>query len=139
MSRRHRAAARQIDPDPRYNSLTLAKFINKAMISGKKSTIQRIIYEALEKFSKLVKSENCLESFETALNNAKPLLEVKSRRIGGATYQVPVEIPASRQTSLAMRWIIANSRARPGKAMDEALALELADCFNNQGTTIKKK
>ena len=139
MSRRHRAAARQIDPDPRYSSLTLAKFINKAMISGKKSTIQRIVYEALEKFSKLVKSENCLESFEIALSNAKPLLEVKSRRIGGATYQVPVEIPASRQTSLAMRWIIANSRARPGKAMDEALALELADCFNNQGTTIKKK
>ena len=139
MSRRHRAATRQIDPDPRYGSLTLAKFINKAMFSGKKSTVRRIVYEALEKFAQRVKSENCLEAFEVALGNAKPSLEVKSRRIGGATYQVPVEIPAARQTSLAMRWIIAHSRARPGKAMGEALALELVDCFNNQGTTIKKK
>jgi small subunit ribosomal protein S7 len=139
MSRRHKAATRQIEPDPRYGSLTLAKFINKAMFSGKKSTVRRIVYEALEKFSQRVKAENCLEAFEIALGNAKPSLEVKSRRIGGATYQVPVEIPAARQTSLAMRWIIANSRSRPGKAMGEALALELVDCFNNQGTTIKKK
>ena len=139
MSRRHRAATRQIDPDPRFGSLTLAKFINKAMFSGKKSTVRRIVYEALEKFAQRVKAENCLEAFEIALGNAKPSLEVKSRRIGGATYQVPVEIPAARQTSLAMRWIIAHSRARPGKAMGEALALELVDCFNNQGTTIKKK
>ncbi|MBS0633864.1 MAG: 30S ribosomal protein S7 [Verrucomicrobia bacterium] len=139
MSRRHRAETREIDPDPMYNSKVLAKFINKIMIGGKKSTARRIIYNAIQKFANRVKAENALEAFEQALDNAKPSLEVKSRRIGGATYQVPVEIPSARQTSLAMRWIIANSRSKPGKSMEEALSLELADCFNNQGTTIKKK
>ncbi len=139
MSRRRRAAPRPIDPDPRFGSLILEKFINKVMMGGKKSTARRIVYNALESFAKRAKIENCLEAFEIALGNAKPQLEVKSRRIGGATYQVPVEIPAPRQLSLAMRWIITHSRARPGKAMEEALALELGDCFNNQGTTIKKK
>jgi small subunit ribosomal protein S7 len=109
------------------------------MMHGKKSVARRAVYNAIEKFSTRIKANNPLEAFETALGNAKPALEVKSRRIGGATYQVPVEIPATRQVSLAMRWIITHSRARPGKAMEEALALELADCFNNQGTTIKKK
>lgn len=139
MSRRRRALQRGIEVDPQFGSLILAKFINKVMLSGKKSTARSIVYKALEKFSSRVKVENKLEAFEAALANAKPFVEVKSRRIGGATYQVPVEIPASRQTSLAMRWIITFSRARPGKAMEEALALELTDCFNNQGTTIKKK
>lgn len=139
MSRRRRATTRTIEPDPRFGSLILAKFINKVMMNGKKSTARRMVYNALEKFAQRVKYEDCLEAFEVALGNAKPALEVKSRRIGGATYQVPVEIPAQRQVSLAMRWIIMHSRARPGKAMEEALALELADCFNNQGTTIKKK
>lgn len=108
-------------------------------MNGKKNTARRMVYNAIDKFSQRIKASNPLEAFEAALGNAKPSLEVKSRRIGGATYQVPVEIPASRQVSLAMRWIITHSRARPGKAMEEALALELADCFNNQGTTIKKK
>ena len=108
-------------------------------MSGKKSAVRRIVYNALDAFAQKVKIENCLEAFEVALGNAKPSIEVKSRRIGGATYQVPVEIPAARQTSLAMRWIITHSRARPGKAMEEALALELTDCYHNQGTTIKKK
>ncbi len=139
MSRRHRAQTREGVPDPLYGSKLLAKFINKLMIDGKKSTARRIVYNALEKFSKRVKSENPLEAFEQALENAKPTVEVKSRRIGGATYQVPVEIPAPRQVSMAVRWIILHSRARPGKSMEEALALELSDCFNNQGTTIKKK
>jgi small subunit ribosomal protein S7 len=139
MSRRRRAAVRSIEPDPRFGSLVLAKFINKVMMDGKKSTVRKIVYNALESFTQRVKSDNCLEAFEVALGNAKPAIEVKSRRIGGATYQVPVEIPAQRQTSLAMRWIIAHSRARPGKAMEEALALELTDCYHNQGTTIKKK
>lgn len=139
MSRRRRAEKRAIDPDPQYGSLVLAKFINKVMISGKKSVSQRIVYNAIEKFAARVKLESPLEAFEQALDNAKPALEVKSRRIGGATYQVPVEIPANRQQSLAMRWIIAHARAKPGKSMEEALSLELADCFNNQGTTIKKK
>lgn len=139
MSRRHRAEVRPIDPDPLYGSKVLAKFINKVMEGGKKSTARRIIYNAIQKFASRVKMDNPLEAFEQALDNAKPSLEVKSRRIGGATYQVPVEIPSARQTSLAMRWIIGNSRSKPGKSMEEALALELADCFNNQGSTIKKK
>src|ERR1700720_1834864 len=139
MSRRRRAVKREIDPDPIFNSLILAKFINKLMIDGKKSTARKIIYNAIDKFAKKIKAEDPLAAFEQALENAKPTLEVKSRRIGGATYQVPVEIPHSRQTSLAMRWIIANSRAKPGKSMEEALSLELSDCFNNQGSTIKKK
>lgn len=139
MSRRHRAEVRPIDPDPLYGSKVLAKFINKVMEGGKKSTARRIIYNAIQKFASRVKMDSPLEAFEQALDNAKPSLEVKSRRIGGATYQVPVEIPSARQTSLAMRWIIGNSRSKPGKSMEEALALELADCFNNQGSTIKKK
>lgn len=139
MSRRHSAEKRQIDPDPLYGSQVLAKFINKVMESGKKSVARRLVYNALEKFSQRVKAENPLVAFEQALENAKPSLEVKSRRIGGATYQVPVEIPANRRMSMAMRWIINHSRGKAGKAMDDALAAELSDCFNNQGTTIKKK
>jgi small subunit ribosomal protein S7 len=139
MSRRHSAEKREIAPDPKYGSLVLAKFINKVMESGKKSIARSIIYNALEKFAKRVKAENPLEAFEQALENAKPSLEVKSRRIGGATYQVPIEIPANRRTSMAMRWVIAHSRGKAGRSMEDALASELSDCYNNQGTTIKKK
>lgn len=139
MSRRHRAEKREIDPDPLYKSTLLAKFINKIMIGGKKSTARRIVYNALEKFANKVKSENPLEAFEQALQNAQPALEVKSRRIGGATYQVPIEIPPNRRQSMAMRWIIGFSRTKAGRSMEEGLASELADCFNNQGATIKKK
>lgn len=139
MSRRRRAEKRVTEPDPLYGSIVLSKFINKVMESGKKSTARRIVYNAIEKFAKRVKSENPLEAFEQALENAKPALEVKSRRIGGATYQVPMEIPANRRSSMAMRWIITHSRSKPGRSMEDALSSELADCFNNQGTTIKKK
>ena len=139
MSRRHRAETRESIPDPLYNSKLLGKFINKLMLDGKKSVARKIVYDALEKFAKRVKLENPLEAFEQSLENAKPSVEVKSRRIGGATYQVPVEIPLNRQISMAVRWIILHSRARPGKSMTESLAQELTDCFNNQGTTIKKK
>jgi small subunit ribosomal protein S7 len=139
MSRRRRAEKRVTEPDPLYGSTVLAKFINKVMEMGKKSTARRIVYNALEKFAKRVKSENPLEVFEQALENAKPALEVKSRRIGGATYQVPIEIPANRRASMAMRWIIGHSRSKPGRSMEDALSTELFDCFNNQGTTIKKK
>src|SRR5438067_1899854 len=125
MSRRHRAETRSIEPDPLYGSKVLAKFINKIMEGGKKSTSRRIVYNALQKFAARVKLDSPIEAFEQALDNARPSLEVKSRRIGGATYQVPVEIPSARQTSLAMRWIIANSRSKPGKSMEEALSLEL--------------
>jgi small subunit ribosomal protein S7 len=139
MSRRRRAVKREIAPDPIYGSTVLAKFINKVMERGKKSLARRIVYNALEKFSAKVKAENPLEAFEQALENAKPSLEVKSRRIGGATYQVPIEIPQARRTSMAMRWIILYSSTKSGRSMEEGLAGELADCFNNQGATIKKK
>jgi small subunit ribosomal protein S7 len=139
MSRRHSAEKREIAPDPVYNSTLLAKFINKIMIGGKKSVARTLIYNALEKFAKKVKSENPLEVFEQALENAKPTLEVKSRRIGGATYQVPIEIAPNRRIAMAMRWIINHSRAKTGRSMEDGLANELLDCFNNQGTTIKKK
>ena len=139
MSRRHRATKRKIDPDPVYKSYVLAKFINCLMLDGKKSVARRIVYNALEKFSEKVKAENCLEAFEQALENAKPSLEVKSRRIGGATYQVPIEISMDRRSSMAMRWIIKNSRLKAGRSTEEGLTIELADCYQNQGATIKKK
>ena len=139
MSRRRRAEPRVIEPDPVFRSRTLAKFINKVMMHGKKATSRRIVYSALEKFAEKVKTENALGAFEQAIENSKPSLEVKTRRIGGANYQVPVEIPNDRRTAMAMQWIIANSRAKPGRSMEDALASELADCFNHQGATIKKK
>jgi small subunit ribosomal protein S7 len=139
MSRRHRAEKRKILPDLIYNSLTVAKFINKIMIQGKKSLATKIVYEALKKFSERVKQENTLEAFEQALENAKPSLEVKSRRIGGATYQVPVEIPPDRRTSIAMRWIINHAQTKAGRSMIDGLSIELSDCYTNQGSTIKKK
>jgi small subunit ribosomal protein S7 len=111
------------------------------MLDGKKSTARRIIYNAIDKFLERVKADsaNAMEVLEQAIGNAKPSVEVKSRRIGGATYQVPVEIPPNRQLSMAVGWIITFARARPGKSTEDALAMELADCYNNQGTTIKKK
>ncbi len=139
MSRRRRAFKRRTEPDPIYQSATLSKFINKLMEGGKKSVARSIVYRALEKFAQRVKAENTLDAFEQALENSKPALEVKTRRIGGANYQVPVEIPGDRRTAMAMQWIIMHSRGKPGRTMEEALASELVDCFNNQGTTIKKK
>jgi small subunit ribosomal protein S7 len=139
MSRRRRAEKRVIAPDPVHGSTVLAKFINKVMEMGKKSIARRVVYNALEKFAVKVKAENAVEAFEQALENAKPSLEVKSRRIGGATFQVPIEIPANRRTSMAMKWIITYSRSKAGRSMEEGLSSELADCYNNQGATIKKK
>jgi small subunit ribosomal protein S7 len=139
MSRRHRAEKREIAVDPKYQNYILGKFINKIMLSGKKSLARKITYEALEELAKRVKVDDPIAAFEQALENAKPTVEVKSRRIGGATYQVPVEIPPDRRISLAMKWMITNARGKKGKSMKDALAFELVDCFNNQGTTIKKK
>lgn len=139
MSRRRRTFKKRSELDPVYGSTTLSKFINKLMIDGKKSTARRIVYDALEQFAAKVKSDNPLEIFEQALENAKPSLEVKTRRIGGANYQVPVEIPSDRRTAMAMQWIIANARSKPGRSMQKSLTDELFDCYNNQGATIKKK
>ncbi len=139
MSRRRRAAKREIAPDPLFNSYVLAKFINKLMVDGKKSTARRIVYNAIDKFAKKIKAEDALAAFEQALENAKPALEVKSRRIGGATYQVPVEIAPDRRTAMAMQWIIKYSREKAGRSMEDALSTEFVDCYQNQGATIKKK
>ena len=139
MSRRRRSFKRRNVPDPIYQSITLSKFINKVMYGGKKSVARRIVYRALEQFAQKIKTDNPLEIFEKAIENAKPSLEVKTRRIGGANYQVPVEIPNDRRTAMAMQWIIANSRGKPGRSMEDALSNELMDCYNNQGSTIKKK
>lgn len=139
MSRRRRAEKRTTAPDPLYKSELLAKFINKVMLAGKKSLASAIVYKALEQAAEKLKLDNQLDLFETALEHAKPTLEVKSRRIGGATYQVPIEIPSKRRISMAMKWIITFARAKPGRSMVRGLAEELADCYNRQGATIKKK
>ncbi len=139
MARRHRAEKREVDPDPKYQSTVLAKFINKVMQEGKKSVARKIVYGAIHGLAQKIKSDNPLEAFEQALENAKPSLEVKSRRIGGATYQIPIEIAPDRRSALAMRWIINNARSKPGKSMADALMLEFFDCHSNQGATIKKK
>ncbi|MGE3954353.1 MAG: 30S ribosomal protein S7 [Parachlamydiales bacterium] len=139
MSRRRKAEKREIAPDPLYQSDVLAKFINKLMLNGKKAVARRIVYNALKDFAGRIKTSDPLAAFEQALENAKPSLEVKSRRIGGATYQVPIEIAPGRRAALAMRWIINHSRAKVGRSMEQGLAMELADCYNHQGSTIKKK
>ena len=139
MSRRRKAEKRIVPGDPLYGSEVLAKFINKVMMHGKKSKSRGIVYGAIVEFSQKAKVEDPVEAFEQALENAKPTLEVKSRRIGGATYQVPIEIMPERRTSMAMRWIIGNARAKVGRSMKQGLAQELLDCYNNQGSTIKKK
>jgi len=139
MARRRRAVRRKIAPESRFGSKLLAKFINRVMLDGKKTTAQKIVYGALDKFASNVKKESPIEAFEEAIERAKPSLEVKSRRIGGATYQVPIEIPEDRRTSMAMKWIIGYARDKVGRNMTDGLAQELTDVFNNQGSTMKKK
>ena len=139
MSRRRRTFKRRSVSDPIYHSPTLAKFINKLMIGGKKSVARKILYDAIEKFANRIKTEEALASFEQALENAKPALEVKSRRIGGATYQVPIEVRPNRKQSLALRWLRDYSRDRAGKNMVEKLADEIIDAANNRGGAVKKR
>jgi small subunit ribosomal protein S7 len=138
MPRRNRPPKREIEADIKYNSLLVARFVNKLMVDGKKSTAQTIFYDALELIGERAKRPG-LEVFEQAVRNVTPVVEVKPRRVGGATYQVPVEVPPERQTSLAIRWLIATTRSRPGKTMSEKLASELLDAANNTGQTIKKR
>jgi len=138
MSRRNRPERREIVPDIRFSSALVAEFIAKLMTSGKKSTAQRIMYDAMDLVEARAKRSG-LEMFELALRNAGPAVEVKPRRVGGATYQVPVEVAPDRQVSLAIRWLIASARKRPGKSMSERLAGELLDAANNQGATVKKR
>ncbi len=138
MPRRARVTKRQIRPDSKYGSLTLARFINKLMLRGQKATSEGIIYDALDIVGQQMK-RNPMEVMEQALKNATPLLQVKSRRVGGATYQVPVEVRPERGAALAMRWLIATSRARSGKSMAQKLAAEIADASQGQGATVKKR
>lgn len=137
--RRKQAEKREINPDPKYNSVMLAKFINNVMKKGKKSVAQRIVYNSLEIIKKKTKKEDPLEIFDLAIKNTSPLLEVKSRRVGGAKYQVPYEVRGKRRLALAMRWIIEAGRKKKGKPMAEKLAQELLDAANNTGDAIKKK
>jgi small subunit ribosomal protein S7 len=125
-------------PDARYNSVTVAKFINRLMIRGQKNTAERIVYSALQFAAEQVNS-NPEEALERAIRNAAPLVMVKSRRVGGATYQVPSEIQEDRGRALAMRWLIASARARSGKSMEDKLASELIDAIQGRGVTIKKR
>jgi small subunit ribosomal protein S7 len=138
MPRRNRPPKRSIEPDIRYNSVEVAKFINKLMMDGKKSTAERIFYDAIELCEKKAKRPG-IEVFEQAIKNVTPVLEVKPRRVGGATYQVPVEVRPDRRLALAMRWLIGIARKRPGKSMAEKLASELVDAANGMGATVKKR
>ncbi|MCH2154563.1 MAG: 30S ribosomal protein S7 [Opitutales bacterium] len=139
MSRRHRAVKRPITPDPRYNSTLVASLINFVMKSGKKTVAQRIVYGAFERVSEKLGKGDPIDLLLGALENARPKLEVKSRRVGGATYQVPVEISFERQQSLAFRWMLSTARNRKGVSMREALADEIVDAYNNTGAVVKKK
>ncbi len=138
MGRKKKSVDRGILPDPKYNSLVLSKFVNRMMWQGKKAIAIRIVYDALDNLRSKTEKDP-LEVFLKALDNVKPMVEVKSRRVGGATYQVPVEIREVRREALAMRWVIAAARARSGHEMGERLAAELLDAFNNSGTAFKKK
>lgn len=138
MSRRRVIARRSILPDPKYGSETVAKFINMIMKGGKKSIAEAIVYGALDRVAERTKGD-ALEIFIRALGNVRPVVEVKSRRVGGATYQVPVEVRASRQSALAMRWLVDASRKRGEKSMGLRLAGEFMDAAENRGTAVKKR
>jgi len=138
MPRKGRVTKRPITPDLKYNDQVVAKFVNCIMRRGKKSLAESIFYDSLDIINKNTKKDS-LEVFKQALDNVKPVLEVKSKRIGGATYQVPIEVSSDRRTSLAMRWIINYAKARKGKSMGEKLAQEIIDASKGEGTSIKKK
>jgi len=138
MPRRREVTKSAILPDPKYKNVLVAKFINNIMIQGKKSVAERILYGALEIIQERSK-EDPLKVFEKSVNNTKPIIEVKSRRVGGATYQVPTEVRQERRTALAIRWLISYAKDRSEKSMEEKLAAELLDAANNRGGAIKKK
>ena len=137
--RRRRPEKRKILPDPVYGDLIVAKFINNLMKQGKKSLAEKIFYQSIEKIKKQSKVDDGIELFKKALDNVAPMLEVKSKRIGGATYQVPIEISEGRRMALAMRWIISYSKSRKGQTMADRLAAELIAAANNDGSAVKKK
>lgn len=139
MARRREVPKRRITPDPKYGDRVVAKFANVLMYDGKKSTGERILYNAFKVLSERGNGEDPLKVFKKALDNVKPLVEVKSRRVGGATYQVPVEVRPDRRTALAMRWLIIYSRDRGERTMAERLANEMLDAAQNRGNAVKKR
>ena len=138
MSRRRAADRREVLPDPKFGDIAVTKFMNSLMIDGKKSAAEMIMYGAFDEVAKKSRAEP-LPVFHDALNNVRPHIEVRSRRVGGATYQVPVEISFERQESLALRWIVDAATSRKGTPMKDALAAEIVDAYNNTGTVVKKK
>ena len=136
MAKKATASNQQLKPDPKYNNKLVSKFINCMMWEGKKSVAQRIFYESMDIVSKKIKEKPPLEVFETAVNNVKPLLEVRSKRIGGASYQVPMQVRSKRQQSLSIRWILQAARAKQGKPMNERLASELVDAYSRHGAAM---
>ncbi len=138
MPRRREVPKRVILPDPKFADLLVAKFVNNVMVDGKKSTAEQIVYGAFDLVSERTGNDP-LEVFKTAMENIRPVLEVKSRRVGGSTYQVPVEVSPSRRTALAMRWLVTYAKGRSEKTMRERLAGEFLDAFNNRGAAVKKR
>jgi len=139
MSRRHAAEKREVQPDAKYGDIVLTKFMNCLMLDGKKSAAEAIVYGAMDKMAKKGGGQEPLALFHTALDNVKPALEVRSRRVGGATYQVPVEVRTERRQALAIRWLIDNARKRGETTMVDRLSGELLDAANNRGAAVKKR
>ena len=137
MSRKRKAPIRKIYPDPKYGSVVISKFINSIMYDGKRSTAEKILYSALDKMKE--KNQDPLKIFNSAIGNVRPNLEVRSRRVGGATYQVPVEVKSNRSQALALRWLLAASRKRKNKTMAEKLFYEIMDASQNKGSAVKKR
>jgi small subunit ribosomal protein S7 len=138
MARRRRAEKRKVTPDPKYHNIELSQFINKVMLNGKKTVAQRIVYEALDKASQEVR-RSPMEVFDQAIRNTTPMVEVRSRRVGGATYQVPTEVRPERRLALSMRWIIQAARDRQGRPMSDRLSVEIAEAARGQGTAVKRR
>ena len=138
MSRRHKAEKREVNPDPKFGDMVLSKFMNSIMKEGKKSVAENIVYGAMERMQSRAKSDP-IQLFHSALENVMPAVEVRSRRVGGATYQVPVEVRPERRQALAIRWLIAAARSRNENTMEERLSGELLDAANNRGTAVKKR
>ena len=139
MSRRRKAVKRPTSPDPRHGSTLISTLVNAVMLGGKKALAQRIVYSAIEKMAEKLEKGNPIDLVLGALENIRPKIEVKSRRVGGATYQVPIEVPFERQQSLAFRWVVKAASARKGSPMADSLASELIDAYNNTGSVVKKR
>ena len=133
MAKKFTASSQQLQADPQYNNKLVSKFINCLMLAGKKSTAQRVFYDAMDIIGNKVKDASPIEVFEKAINNTKPMIEVRSKRVGGASYQVPMQVSPKRQQSLAFRWILQSARGKKGKPMSQRLASELMDAYNEQG------